>query len=291
MNPIVYFASKLSPTCYYKIERLRYKIPIVGSFLSILGNFIRNRDGVIPTGFARGFNFNVGDSIAGYLLGTVEPHVQAAIAQLVQPGMIAYDLGANVGFFSLILAKAVGTKGRVIAFEPVSKNATRIAYNAQLNDLANIVVRTEAISAADGAAAFEPGNFSTMGKLHNQTLTLSATAREIPVRSLDSLIAAGDILPPNFIKVDIEGAEVDCLHGAATTLRQMRPLLLIELHNTNDAIARLLSSAKYESLVLGSDQTIIKGHWNVQIVGYPSERPLAPAVRRMLTSPELTPWR
>lgn len=288
MNAVLYLAGKLSPKAYYRLTQLRYKIPLIGTLLSGAGDFIRNRDGIIPRGLGKGLKFNVGDSIAGYLLGTQEPHVQAAIGHLVHSGMVTYDLGANVGFISLLLARAVGSKGQVISFEPVTANAERIAYNARINNFSNVVVRIEAVGMSDGRAAFTIGDFPTIGKLENEKTSDQAT-RDVPIRSLDSLIQREEIPPPDFVKIDIEGAEIECLRGATALLKLKRPLLLIELHATNKAVQAVLSDASYESLVLGSKQTILEGHWNVQIVGFPSERPLPPDVHSSLTDTQF--WR
>src|SRR5207244_135452 len=136
-NAILHLAGKLSPKSYYRITQLRYRFPWFGKVLSHIGNQIRNRDGTIQNGIGKGLKINVATSIAGYLLGTQEPHVQAAITQLVRPGMVIYDLGANIGFLTLLFAKAVGPQGVVIALEPVPTNAERIRGNAKLNGFTN----------------------------------------------------------------------------------------------------------------------------------------------------------
>jgi FkbM family methyltransferase len=289
MTPLLYIAGKLNPKWYYRLAQLRYKLPLVGTLLSKAGNRIRNRDGTIQNGFGKGLRFNVGASIAGYLLGTQEPQVQAAITHLVRPGMIVYDVGANVGFLTLLFAKAVGKEGCVIAFEPVAANSERIGYNAKLNGFTNIIVRLEAVGGSDGTAGFTIGAFPTIGKLQQAGASSSEEVREVPVRSLDSVIK--ELPPPDLLKIDIEGAEVDCLCGARSLLKENRPLLLIELHATNQAVAEILRDSHYASLILGSDQSITEGHWNVQILAYPIERPLPSETRRLLTDPGLTPWR
>ena len=68
-----------------------------------------------------------------YWLGAYEPELQDAIGRHIRPGMVVYDVGANVGYISLMLARAVGESGRVLAFEPLPANAERIRRNAALN--------------------------------------------------------------------------------------------------------------------------------------------------------------
>jgi len=289
MSALVYLAGKLSPKWYYRVTQLRYKFPFLGTILSKAGDRLRNRDGVIQGGLGKGLKFNVGNSIAGYLLGTQEPHVQAAIKHLVRDGMVVYDLGANVGFLSLLFARAVGPKGRVVAFEPVATNFERIVSNAKLNGFNNITVRCEAISRSDGCARFAVGAFATIGKLDTAPASSSQEICEVPTRALDSVIAEFPL--PDLVKVDIEGAEIDCLYGARELLKDKRPLLLIELHATNQVVDEILTAAHYDSLVLGSDRPITEGHWNVQILAYPKERSLQSETRQVLTSAGLTPWR
>ncbi len=292
MNPILYLAGKLNPKFYYQITQLRYKLPFVGKVLSGLGNYIRNRDGVISQGLGKGLKFNVGNSIAGYLIGTQEPQVQAATGLMVKPGMVAYDLGANVGYLTVIMSRLVGDAGKVIAFEPWDKNVRTIEHNISMNGLRNIQVRTEAIGKADAKATFSTADFATTGKLEAYHIDqVQGESREVSVRSLDSLIEKGEVPPPDFIKMDIEGAEVDGLRGAEKLLAGKRPIVLIELHNTNSEVNALLAAANYESIVLGSKETILQGHWNVQILAIPAERPLAPEDRAALTNEQLTPWR
>lgn len=285
MGLLVYLAGKLSPKTYYRITSLRYKIPLMGRVLSKLGNRMRNRDGVIQRGVGKGLQFNVGNSIAGYLLGTQEPHVQAALKLLMKPNYVAYDLGANVGFLTMILARLTGPSGQVVAFEPVEANANQIRHNARLNGFDNIAVRAEAVGRSDGEVAFHISDFSTTGKLESIPHKSGGSARTLPMRCLDSVIAAGEIPPPDLIKMDIEGAEADCLEGAARLLAERRPIILIEVHDTNAKVHALLEKANYRSLVLGSKQTILEGHWNVQVAAYPAERALAPEICDALTNP------
>ncbi len=67
-----------------------------------------------------------------YWLGTYEPELQAVLADLVQPGMVAYDVGANIGYISLLLARRVGEAGKVFAFEALPANLERLRLNLAL---------------------------------------------------------------------------------------------------------------------------------------------------------------
>lgn len=290
MNPILFIAGKLNPKYYYRVAQLRYRFPWFGRVLTWLGNSIRNRDATIQQGLAAGLRFNAGNSIAGYVLGTQEPQVQSVCSLLIVPGMTVYDLGANVGFLSVIFAKLTGAKGHVVSFEPLPSNARQIAYNVALNEFSNVKIRQEAAGRIDGTVVFRSSAFPTTGKLeevqkvqHGET---SGSAVDVSMRSLDSIVAEGESTP-DFIKMDIEGGEVECLLGASRLLAQQRPLLLIEVHATNQQVHDILTAANYRVAVIGSPLSLPENHWNVQIIACPAERPLTAEQLASVTDPKL----
>lgn len=290
MNPILFLAGRLNARAYYRVTQLRYRVPLFGRILTLLGNRIRNRNGIIQRGLAAGLRFNTGNSIAGYLLGTQEPQVQAVCARLIRPAMTVFDLGANVGFLSIIFARLVGPQGRVVCFEPLASNVRQIEYNAQLNDMNNIKVRCEAAGRADGKVVFNASDFPTIGKLEEiqkvQHGEVSGTRVEVQMRSIDSVISDGEAVP-DFIKMDIEGAETECLRGMAALLSNRRPLLLIEVHSTNQGVQDLLEEKDYQIAVIGSPLDLASSHWNVQVVAYPREWPMPAQDFAAITNPKL----
>ncbi|MEY2517755.1 MAG: hypothetical protein QOJ89_5113, partial [bacterium] len=84
--------------------------------------------------------------------GTLEPPVQEALRRLLAPGDVYYDIGANVGFFTLVGARLVGPAGRVVAFEPVPWCARAVAHNIEINGFEHAEIRAEAVGAEDGSA-------------------------------------------------------------------------------------------------------------------------------------------
>jgi hypothetical protein len=110
--------------------------------------------------------------------------------------------------------------------------------------------------------------------LQSGRATVDARIGEITVtvRSLDSLI--DESLPkPDLIKMDIAGGEVDALAGARKMLREAWPILMIELHGTNSAVAKELSSLGYQGFVLGRDCTIEEAPWSAFVIAAPMEKP------------------
>lgn len=171
-------------------------------------------------GPCRGMKWAIGAGTHGCWLGTYERENQHKIASNLRAGDIAYDIGANVGFFTLLMAHIVGPGGHVHAFEPLPANLAQLRRHIAINGLHNVTVHPVAISDATGQATFKTANHDSEGRLSNDgDITVQTVA-------LDDLR-----LPlPHLIKMDIEGEECLALSGMARTLRQARPYLLIEGH-------------------------------------------------------------
>jgi FkbM family methyltransferase len=251
----------------------QWRNPAMKRVFDFVANRIRSTDGVIAQGLGRGLRFNTGRSNAGYLLGTSEPYVQRALATVVRPGLTFYDVGSNVGFHAMLAARLVGQSGHVICFEPFPDNANQIEYNACLNGFTNVRVRREALGNHDGSGRFLTSEEPTWGKLDSAGREPSRMSGEVQVavRSLDSVVTEPPMPVPDVIKIDVEGGEVDVLTGAARTLREHRPILLIELHGTNAEVAEALESFGYLAGVLGSPLTIKESPWYAYVIAVPEE--------------------
>jgi len=248
----------------------------------------RNQEGQIQQGEGRGLKFNAAGANAGYLLGTSEPSVQSALAALILPKMTVYDVGANVGFFSVIAARLVGSHGHVVAFEPLATNADQVTHNARLNNFAHINVRVEALGNENGSASFLASKVPTLGRLAKLgPLDESCSEVIVAVRQLDTVVEEAALPPPDLIKMDVEGAEADVLAGATDNLSRVRPILLIELHGTNDAVSKKLDSLDYSSYVLGSRASVVEAPWNAHIIAVPKERVDLTSIVETLTDPAL----
>jgi FkbM family methyltransferase len=163
-----------------------------------------------------------------YLLGTAETHLQKIIKEYVGPGDIVYDIGANIGYVSLSLAKRVGDSGRVIAFEPVPQNVAAFQENIKMNKLTNVQLLEFAASDRRGDAVIRfAGNLSTASLVWHRS-DPSATQLAIKTVSVDELVESGDLRNPSFIKIDVEGAEGNVLLGMRRTLATAKPVLFVE---------------------------------------------------------------
>ncbi|GAB4495651.1 MAG: FkbM family methyltransferase [Anaerolineales bacterium] len=173
-----------------------------------------------------------------YWLGSYETGLQTALRDLIQPGWTVYDVGANVGYITLLLARRIGASGRVFAFEALPQNQVRWQTNVALN---NLQARTHlfcgAVTDLSGQAAFLLGPSDDMGKAQGSTGRALTYAESILVPSitLDDFIYRDGNPPPQAIKMDIEGGEVLALLGMRRTLKEVRPLILLELHGSESA--------------------------------------------------------
>jgi FkbM family methyltransferase len=234
---------------------------------------LRSRDLEIQDGLGKGLRFNAGGSAAGYLLGTWQPSMQVALGNLIRDGETFYDVGANVGFFTVIGARLAGPAGKVVCFEPVPDNFRQIRHNAMLNNFTNIEVVETALGSADAELPFWTSAEPTWGKLAATATAPDKLIGEIKVavKRLDSILGDADLRSPQVIKIDVEGAEVDVLSGALETLQAYRPRLLIELHGTNAEVAKFLSELDYKAVALGECASIIDAHWNADVVAIPTD--------------------
>ena len=171
-----------------------------------------------------------------YWLGMHEPEVQAIIKDRIKPGMVVYDCGANVGFFSVVLAQLVGPSGRVYAFEPSPGTVACLRTVPELNGFSHLTVVPEAVSVVSGEITFiRSGEDGAMVNDHVEgTYPDSAADARVTVAtvSLDDFHYRRGNPPPQFIKIDVEGWEGEALAGASRLIAEYRPILLLEIHGS-----------------------------------------------------------
>jgi FkbM family methyltransferase len=183
----------------------------------------------ILRGLASGYRICVSPNAhLGYLLGTAESHLQRAIRMCVTAGDMVYDIGANLGYVSLSLAKRVGPNGHVAAFEPVPRNIELFRLNIELNKLRNIRLIECAASDKSGEAIIRLAeNLATASMVWHRN-NPAAAEFSIKTIAIDDLVASGDLAHPAFVKIDVEGAEGFVLLGMRRTLADSKPVLFVE---------------------------------------------------------------
>lgn len=162
---------------------------------------------VVPIiqGPAKGLRWIVGSQTHGMWLGCYEATKQQFLCKLKLTDCTVLDIGANVGFYSILLSRLVGPSGRVISFEPLPRNVYFLNLHIRLNRLNNIKVYEAAVSDFDGQM-----NFDASGDLSTERLAENGGLK-VPVLSLDSLIDFDT--STRLVKIDVEGAEESVLRG------------------------------------------------------------------------------
>lgn len=224
---------------------VRRRIADFPGVLALLGRIARGRFETVisPEGIRMSIyplyhaNLVETGSLDGY-----EPGMRQAIRLLSRPGMVAYDLGANVGVFSVLFSSLVGDSGRVYAFEPEPNNHTCLGRTIAQNGIENIVLDTRAVGRESERALFDRRGGAFSGRLLGEGAAYEASSnlQTVETVSIDTLIADENYRPPAIMKIDIEGNEGLALEGMQHTLSVYSPVLIIELHwHLGDSVERV----------------------------------------------------
>lgn len=160
-----------------------------------------------------------------------EPHVTRALQHYLRPGIVFLDIGANLGYFTLMAATTVGPMGRVIAFEPNPRNRELLTRSLAANDLTNVELYPFAVSDRREVVRLATGVHDSNGRVVAAGEGGAPTGSDpwlIEAVPLDALL--GDLPRLDLIKMDIEGAEPKALQGMASLLRRHRPVIVTEFN-------------------------------------------------------------
>jgi len=221
------------------------RVPLLGDFLSWTSRKLVPRDSLIwvqiqhgpSTGLWIRLNPRTGQDVRQ---GIGEPQVQKALVDHLRPGMKFYDVGANMGFFSLMAARLVGPQGRVISFEADPDVAARLRENLARNQFTHAQVEQKAVWFEPATVSFErvdPNTSPDRGLGHVSQNGTAPGSIIVEAVSLDQYTVSNS--PPDFLKCDVEGAEVAVFQGAAKLLSGKRPILLVEMHSAENHHALL----------------------------------------------------
>lgn len=200
-----------------------------------------------------------------YVEGTHESSTQNLILNLLQRGDVFYDVGAHLGFFSVIAARAVGPTGEVIAFEPDPSNAERIRANAARNRFLMVEVVDEAVWSSNAPLELVPANPSSGRSQGRVGLSINYSGAQVNGLALDQFIEGRRA--PNLIKIDVEGGELEVLKGMRRLLSLHRPHVICEIHDELLLleVSRLLETNKYQISSVGGKT----GEFPIQISAIP----------------------
>ena len=208
------------------------RVPGVSSVLRFAAR--RYREGsvvAIRCGHGRGLLWKRSHRyVNGFWVGQYELGMQDALARLLKPDGVFFDVGANAGFFSLLAAARFAPRGRCVAVEPLPVNCETMREQAKLNGLQNWTILQQAVADRPGRLAFvHSAGAVDMGHLGEVTQGASESSFEVDVTTIDAL--SERFGPPSLIKLDVEGAEGRATAGAEETLRRHRPIWVMELHS------------------------------------------------------------
>jgi FkbM family methyltransferase len=261
MNPILRLAAAAARILPVSIKQSIYRLKPLARWVRRTLNRAAPSELVpvkIAAGGLAGFTFKLNLlTEKDYWLGTYEVELQQAVSDLLKPGMCIYDVGANIGYVTLLLARAAGESGAVVAFEALPANVARLEQHVALNHLTDrVTVVAAAVVDQSGPVRFLVHPSTSMGKAvgsaGREKMDDYVKEIEVPGFSLDGYVfEQGPTLKrlPQAIKMDIEGGEVLAIKGMQRILTEVRPVLLIELHGHEAAHAVWESLARHSYTV------------------------------------------
>jgi FkbM family methyltransferase len=209
-----------------------------------LGVQLRLRRFVLARRIARG-EAGIGDEMSG-------------VRAFLSPGDVVLDIGANAGAFAVAMAKEVGPRGRVFAFEPIPDTYDVLVEAVRLSSLANIETLCLAASDHPGRADFvipEAEAFAGFYQAHVATDKDAGSRIAVELDSLDSLLSLGRIPPASFIKCDVEGHELAVLRGARELVGRHVPNWYMEVARATSAeVFEFLLTRGYSAAVWNSGE-------------------------------------
>jgi FkbM family methyltransferase len=186
-----------------------------------------------------------------YLLGTYEEPQTEFFCRNIRPGDVFIDIGANLGYYTLLASRLVGDTGAVFAFEPSPEVFFHLRNHVSINKLKNVSVHEAALGSEAGTARFFTQCGSGTGRVSNQGNI------EVEILRLDDVLS-GTKYVPTYLKIDVEGSADAVFRGAENQLRKARPLIYLSLHGDGESSActQILSELGYEIYRDSNDELI-----------------------------------
>lgn len=165
--------------------------------------------------------------------GRYDHRLIAFLVGSLRPGAVALDIGANIGFYTVPLARRLqGLAGIVHAFEPLAANHARLVENVALNDAGDVAkLWHSALGSSDGMVALEPERGAPTGNAASFPVVVETSGRELaPLTTVDAFAAREALERCDLIKIDVEGGELAVLRGSDELLTRCRPFVVLELN-------------------------------------------------------------
>lgn len=208
---------------------------IVAEYLGSLeferrGLIARRQSQDLSIASVQGFQIYVAhsDSDVGYhvAMDSYEPDVTIVFRRLLRQGMGVIDIGANIGYFSMLSAKLVGPEGHVLAVEPNPRNAKMLEASRRLNDYSHITVAQVAAGRTTGLLALHAAHSNGTTSEPSGSLDALLAAETVPSLRLDNIVSPDRSV--GLIKLDVEGAEYNAVLGCQDVIARDRPIIISE---------------------------------------------------------------
>lgn len=183
-------------------------------------------------------------------LGRMEPLLFKVVRKYIREGNIVWDIGANVGLFSLASAHVTGPSGTVIAMEPDFWLSGLLKRTADLPGNRALQIKILPL-AVTGRIGFFTFNIAKRGRAANFIEGASGSSQTGGIRETQSVLGVSldwlvDVAPmPDFVKIDVEGAEANVISGATRMLDEVRPLIMIEVSHNAEYVSNILTEHGY----------------------------------------------
>lgn len=194
--------------------------------------------------------------------GTYEPELRAFLLSFLKPGYVGLDVGANVGWHTLLMAMKVGREGQILAVEPNPSVRQVLVNHIKLNRLSQVRVLPYALTDHDGTMEFVGPLAEDSGSGDGFIVTdpgkVGGSVIHVEARSFDTLLPTLDLQRLDFVKMDIEGFEYRALLGMRTAMARFRPVIALEFNAayvhrcgaSRDDIGKLLDEYSYQTFLI-----------------------------------------
>lgn len=185
---------------------------------------------------------------------TYEAAATAFVRTHVRPGFTCVDVGANAGYYTVLMSRLVGSTGRVLAMEPAPDFLARLRAHVELNELTNVAILPVGIGDRDGEWSLNVAGCTAtmvdgivvrreppMDRPEAERAILAARVLKVPILRLDEALERAGIREIDFLKIDVDGFEQQVLSGAEQTFSRRRPIILLEyFHRVRNSAPRTI---------------------------------------------------
>jgi FkbM family methyltransferase len=186
-----------------------------------------------------------------FVQGDQEAYKTEAFIKNYSAGEVFFDIGAHIGYYSAIAAMLNDGSGKIFAFEPRPMNANFFRKHMKINDFRNVTLIEAAVGESEKDVWFDTGHGSATGHVSSEG---DLKVRQV---SIDRMVREGILPQPDFIKIDVEGGEIEVLKGSKQVIANSRPKMIIATHNPEcfQYVTDFLTGNRYRFEVLNPGST------------------------------------